>query len=193
MKKKSSVLSLIICLALSAALAVSLLTLRSVRSDLAELETALAKLTAENEQLDNLNQTLKLQLDNYFLSQAGSPGTYVEEDYCSLIVDDWSAEGNVLSFDTLAQVFLTVPTDFTAKIELWRGESVYASQPVTLNPTEAATVFEAQLSSSFEIPQIDAGEELQLCLLVETAQGNTFFAYAAGWYLENGQLMIITG
>jgi len=191
MRKKKNLPLLIICLLLLVSLLVSVVLLISAKKDVKDLEEAVLNLTEENEELDNLNQALRLQLDSMFLT--GSPNTYVEEDYCSLLVDSWSVKDNVLSVDVLAQVFLMHPTTFNAKLELWRGESVFASQAVKLSETEADTVYEANLSASFEIPAISAGEELQLCLMVEPAEGDPFFAYAAAWYLENGELAIVTG
>ena len=90
-------------------------------------------------------------------------------------------------------MFLTAPAAFSARLELWKGDAVYSSQPVTLNATEADTVFEANLSTSFRIPELSSGEELQLWLMVEPEGSEALFACAAGWYLENGELMIITG
>lgn len=182
---------LIPCILLALALLVSLFFLLRARSDVKELEEALLELTEEKAATDNLNEALRIQLDSYFL---GIPnGTYAEEDYCSLLVDDWSESKGKLKVDTFAQVFFIVPTDFTAKLELWRGESVVSSQNVTLNPTEASTVYEANLSASFDIPELVAGEELQLYLMIEPANGNSFSAYAAGWQLEGDNLVIITG
>ena len=182
---------LIPCILLALALVVSLFFLFLARRDVKELEEALQELVEEKAATDNLNEALRIQLDSYFL---GIPnGTYIEEDYCSLLVDDWSESRGTLNVDTFAQVFFAVPTDFTAKLELWRGESVISSQNVTLNPTEASTVYEANLSASFGIPDLEADEELQLCLMIEPANGNSFFAYAAGWQLEDGNLVIITG
>lgn len=191
MKNKTSVIMLIVCVILCSALLFSLFSLRAVKSDVSALETQIRVLADENDRLSNLNQALRLQLDSIFLS--GSSGTYVEEDYCSLLVDSWSEEDGILSFDAFAQVFLTVPVDFTARLELWRGDSVFSAQPVTLNETEAATVFEGNLSNSFEIPEISDGEELQLWLMVEPADGTPLFACAASWSMEDGSLMIITG
>lgn len=191
MRKKRTQSLLIPCILLALALAVSLFFLLRARSDVKELEEALLELTEEKAATDNLNEALRIQLDSYFL---GVPnGTNIKEDYCSLLVDDWSESKGKLKVDTFAQVLFAAPTEFTAKLELWRGEAVISSQNVTLNPTEAETVFEANLSASFDIPDLSAGEELQLCLMIEPENGNSFFAYAAGWQLENDNLVIITG
>ena len=191
MRKRRRPNLLIPCILLAVALLISLFFLFRARSDVKELEAALLELTEEKAATDNLNEALRIQLDSYFLGIPG--GTYVEEDYCSLMVDDWSESNGKLNVDTFAQVFFTAATDFTAKLELWRGESVIASQNVTLNPTEAETIFEANLSASFDIPDLQDGEELQLCLMIEPANGNSFFAYAASWQLEDDGLVIITG
>ena len=191
MRKRRKQPLLIPCVLLALALIVSLFFLLRARSDVKELEEALLELTEEKAATDNLNEALRIQLDSYFLGIPG--GTYDEEDYCSLLVDDWSESKGKLKVDTLAQVFFANPTDFSARLELWRGESVVASQNVTLNSTEAETVFEANISTSFDIPNLSAGEELQLCLMIEPENGNSFFSYAAGWQLEDGNLVIITG
>ena len=191
MKKKRRQPLLIPCILLALALVVSLFFLLRARSDVKELEEALLELTEEKAATDNLNEALRIQLDSYFL---GVPnGAYLEEDYCSLLVDDWSENNGKLNVDTFAQVFFAVPTDFSAKLELRHGDTVISSQNVTLNPTEADTVFEAGLSTSFDVPDLSSGEELQLCLTVEPANRNVFSAYAAGWLLEDGNLVIITG
>lgn len=192
MKKKRNLPLLIINLLLLAALSVSLFFLYDTKSDLAVLQTQIQELTDENAQLSNLNYALQLQLDNQFLQDSGA-STYVEEDYCALMIAQWSAQDGILSFDAQAEVFLTAPAEITARLELWRGDAVYDSQPITLTKADSDTAWQTALSASFQIPPIAEGEELQLWLMVETDDGNTLFACAAGWYLENGQLAMITG
>ena len=188
MKKVSAI---IVCCLLAVALLVSILALRAAKKETALLQAEYLTLSEKNQQLSNLNEALRLQLDQMFLS--GSSGYYVEEDYCSLLVDEWSVENGVLSFDAIAQVFLTTPVELTAKLELWRGDTVSSAQPIELRATEASTVLETELSASFQIPDINAGEELQLWLMVEPSGGDMLFACAASWHLENGELVIITG
>ena len=188
MRKRRRQHLLIPCIVLAVALLVSLFFLFSARREVKELEEVLQTVTEEKEAMDNLNQALRMQLDSYFVG-----GAYTDEDYCSLMVDNWSESKGKLKVDALAQVFFTVPTDFTAKLELWRGDAVVSSKTVTLNPTEAETAFEAEVSAEFEIPTLGANDELQLYLMIEPANGASFFAYAAGWLLEDGNLVIITG
>ena len=192
MKKKRNLPLLIINLLLLAALAVSLFFLHAVKADLKVLQVQLLELTEENAQLSNLNYALQLQLDNQFLQDSGA-SSYVEEDYCALMIAQWSAQDGVLTFDAQAEVFLTAPAEITARLELWRGDAVYASQPITLTKADSDTAYQTALTASFQLPQIAEGEELQLWLMVETDTGNTLFACAAGWYLEDGQLAMITG
>ena len=192
MKKKRNLPLVILCFLLLAALSVSLFFLYDTKSDLAVLQTQIQELTDENAQLSNLNYALQLQLDNQFLQDSGA-STYVEEDYCALMIAQWSAQDGILSFDAQAEVFLTTPAEITARLELWRGDAVYDSQPVTLTKADSDTAWQTALSASFQIPPIAEGEELQLWLMVETDDGNTLFACAAGWYLENGQWMLISG
>lgn len=192
MKKKRNLPLLIINLLLLAALSVSLFFLYDTKSDLAVLQAQLLELTDENARLNNLNYALQLQLDNQFLQDSGA-STYVEEDYCALMIAQWSAQDGILSFDAQAEVFLTTPAEITARLELWRGDAVYDSQPVTLTKADSDTAYQTALTASFQLPQIAEGEELQLWLMVETDTGKMLFACAAGWYLENGQLAMITG
>ena len=192
MKKKRNLPLLILNLLLLAALAVSLFFLHAAKADLKVLQVQLLELTEENARLNNLNYALQLQLDNQFLEDSGA-SSYVEEDYCALMIAQWSAQDGILSFDAQAEVFLTAPSEITARLELWRGDAVYDSQPITLTKADSDTAWQTALSASFSIPQIAEGEELQLWLMVETDTGNTLFACAAGWYLENGQLAMITG
>ena len=192
MKKKRNLPLLILNLLLLAALAVSLFFLHAAKADLKVLKVQLLELTEENARLNNLNYALQLQLDNQFLQDSGA-SSYVEEDYCALMLAQWSEQDGILSFDAQAEVFLTAPAEITARLELWRGDAVYDSQPITLTKADSDTAWQTALSASFSIPQIAEGEELQLWLMVETDTGNTLFACAAGWYLENGQLAMITG
>ena len=183
---------LILCLLLAAALTVSLVFLRSAKKDVQLLETQLQKLIDENDQLNNLNQALRLQLDTYFLSPSGS-SSFVEEDYCALMIADWSEAGGVLTFDAQAEVFLTTPAGITSRLELWRGDAVYDSQSITLTKADSDTAYQSAFSASFQIPAITEDEELQLWLMVELDSGESLFACAASWVLEDGELALITG
>ena len=72
MRKRKNLPLLIVCLLLAVALVVSLIFLRNTKNDVALLEEQLQELAYENDNLNNLNQALRLQLDSYFLSPSGS-------------------------------------------------------------------------------------------------------------------------
>ena len=192
MKKKRNLPLLILNLLLLAALAVSLFFLHTVKADLKVLQVQLLELTEENTRLNNLNYALQLQLDNQFLQDSGA-SSYVEEDYCALMIAQWSEQDGILSFDAQAEVFLTAPAEITARLELWRGDAVYASQPITLTKADSDTAYQSAFSASFQIPAITEDEELQLWLMVELDSGESLFACAASWVLEDGELALITG
>ena len=194
MKLKTPTLFLIICLILATALLLSVISLVSAKSDVAALEEQIRTLEDQNHQLTALNQTLQAQID----AQSNMIQTVVdpvdtEDFYCTLVVDTWEVKDSTLTVHTFAQAVLAESVKSNAQIELWRGETVLASQPIALDLGEADGVFEADASVSFELPEIEADEELQLWLMVEPAGSDALFACGAGWYLEDGQLMIITG
>ena len=176
---------LTVCALFSVALLVSVLFLVDAKADVKELEADVVALAEENQQLTLLNQALQTQLNSYVV------GTPDSDLYCVLNVDDWSQKNGNLTVDAFAQAFLPAGTVPTARIELWRGSDVIATEPVTLSAVDGA--FEAEASLSFKIPAIEAEEELELWLIVESDSFNTLFTCGAGWYAENGQLMIIAG
>ena len=159
---------------------------------MALLEEQLQELAYENDSLNNLNQALRLQLDSYFLSPSGS-SSYVEEDYCALMVADWSEKDGVLSFDAQAEVFLTAPAAITSRLELWRGDAVYDTQNIALSKADSDTAYQTAFSTSFEIPKITQEEELQLWLVVQSENAGLLDSCGGGWYFENGEWMLITG
>lgn len=188
MKKKVSLIFPVICILLIAALVVSFLQLKSVKGDVKELEKQVKELAEENQQLSSINLALQLQVDSLTASPADLP-----DSYCSLFVDSWSVKNNMLTVDGLAQAVFLDHTNFTAKIEIWKDNEVLSSQNISLTTGGADAVYEGAVSVKFEIPQIEAGEELELWLMVAPENGTPLFSCGAGWYLENGQMMIIAG
>ena len=186
MKKKIPVIFPILCILLVLALAVSFLRLRSVQSDVAELEKQIAELAAENQQLSSINLALQLQVDSLTDTPSG-------DSYCSLFVDSWSVKNNILSVQGLAQAVFPRHLDFTAKIEIWKNDEVLSSQDISLTTDGADPVYESQVTVKFEIPEVAPGEELELWLMVAPESGTPLFSCGAGWYLENSQMMIIAG
>lgn len=186
MKTKKATPYLIICVLLSAALLLSVVFLISAKSDVKELEAEILALTEENQQLSLLNQALHTQLNDRV-------GVVDGEHFCELSVDDWSQENGALNVSIWAQASLPAGVQPNARIEMWRGSDVIANQPITLAAGEIDGIFEAVSTLSFQIPAIEPSEELELWLIVEAPGCNTLFTCGAGWYQEDGQLMIIAG
>ena len=190
MKKKISVFFPILCLILIAALVVSFFLLRAAKSDVAALEKQITKLTAENQQLSSINLALQIQVDSL---TADPSDISADGSYCSLFVDSWTVKNNTLTVDGFAQAVFADHVNFDAKLEIWKDDEVLSSQDITLTTDGADSIYEANVSVKFEIPQISPEEELELWLMVAPAGGTPLFSCGAGWYLENGQLMIIAG
>jgi len=187
MKTKKTTIFLIVCVLLSAALLLSVISLVNTKSDVKELEAEVLELAEANQQLSLLNQALQAQLSGEIV------GSSEGEFYCALSVDDWSQKKSVLTVDAFAQAFLPADAQPTGRIELWRGSTVVDNQPLTLTANAVDGSFEAEVSLTFDIPALEPGEEMELWLIVETPGHNTLFTCGAGWYSEAGQLMIIAG
>ena len=194
MKKKAYTISLIVCVVLAAVQLLSVIAFVSAKSEAAALEEQIQMLEDQNQQLTALNQTLQAQLDaKSSTAQTEVTPVDAENFYCTLAVDSWEVKDGKLTADTFAQAVLSRDANFSAQIELWRGDAVLASQDVMLDIGEADGVFESDVKVTFQIPEIEADEELQLWLMVKPVGSDAIFACGAGWYLEDGVLMLITG
>ena len=182
MKTKTNKLYLIVCAVLALALLLSLIGFISARSNVKELKADVLALTEENQQLKLINQTLQNQLG----------GIEEGEAYCELVVSDWSEKNGKLTVSTSSQVFLPSGANASARLELWHGPNVIGTETLTLT-LGATGSYDADVSATFNIPALQADEELQLWLVVESDITNTFSSCGAGWYLEGNQLMIIAG
>ena len=195
MKKNGLLFSLIACVLLAAALLLSVTALIAAKSEAKAASEQVQALTGQIQTLEEQNQALRLQLSyqNATWFPTEELPAYGEAYDCTLMVDGWEKEGGTLKVSVFAQAFLEEDVPFTARLELRRGDAVLESQPVTLDTGEAAGSFEAEVTVSFSMPEIGADEELQLWLAVQSAGSDPLFACGAGWYLEDGQLMLITG
>lgn len=194
MKKKAYTISLIVCVILAAALLLSVIALVSAKSKVKASSEQVLTLIKRVQALEEENQTLQAQLDAQSSAvQAEVTPVDTEDFYCTLMVDTWEVKDGKLTADTFAQAVLSEGVNFSAQIELWRGDAVLASQDVILDIGEADGVFESDVKVAFQIPEIGADEELQLWLMVEPVGSEALFACGAGWYLEDGVLMLITG
>lgn len=178
MKQKSLTISLLVCAVLAAALLLSVVALISAKSEISALEDQVHALSAQLDAASN---------------QTVSVNAIPEGDYCTLIIEKWSAENGILTVDALAQAALPANTNAQARIELWDKTDILSSQPFTLDARKELGIYEAETTVQFELPKMDEGDELQLWLIVEPEGGLDIFSCGAGFYLEDGQVMIIAG
>lgn len=185
----------VLCAVLAAALLLSVTALIFEKSETKAAEQYIDFLTAQVQTLEEQNQALQLQLSyqGIMWEPIGSESPAEEEPYCTLVIDTWTVEDHILSVNTFAQAVLPADVPFSARLELWHGSAVLESHALSLEPGEAAGIFEADAAAQFEIPALGADEELQLWLVVEPAGSHPLSAYGAGWHLENEQLVYIAG
>lgn len=191
MKKASPNILLILCIVLAAALLLSVGALISAKAEAKAATEQLQILSDRLQTLETENATLRLQQG--FLDSVWTPVEGESDYHCTLMVESWSVENTTLSVSTFAQAVLAPDAVCSAQLELRLGNTVIASQPIDLNAGEAEGIFEADTAVSFSIPEISADEELQLWLIVESAGSDTLYACGAGWYQEDGHLLLITG
>ena len=172
--KKMTILS-IICILLAAALALSVF--------------ALVTSQAKNAALEEENHALKAQIENMSVTLDILP----EDCYCTLVIADWSVSGNALTATAYAEAVLPDPAITDARIEMRRGETILNTQSITFGSGDAIGIYEADATVQFDFPEIDAGEELQLWLVVESESAGLLESCGGGWYPENGEWLLITG
>ena len=179
-----------LCILLAAALALTVGLLISAKTEAAAAVEQLQILSGRLQMLEEENTALRLQQS--FQGVQWMP--MEESDYhCTLLVESWAeADGN-LTVDAFAQITLAPDAACDARLELRLGEQIISKVPVTLGSGEAAGIFEADVSAAFQIPAISDGEELQLWLIAESDCCDPLSACGAGWYLEKGEWVLITG
>ena len=177
MKKNTPTIYLIACVILAAALLVSVIALVSAQSQVKELKAQVQSLQGQ------------LSVDQSYVVPARP-----EDYYCNLVVDTWSVASDTLTVDAYAQAALSVNVAATAQLELRLGDTVLQTIALELEAGEAAGMHEADITNAaFAIPSLGADDELQLWLTVCPENGEPFSTCGAGWYPEDGQLMLITG
>ena len=198
MKKNTLTLTLILCAVLAAALLLTGISLTKANAALEDAQAQIQSLTAQVQALEQQNQSLQAQPDSQSTTaspiQTQTTPVDTTDFYCTLVIDDWTVQNGILAVDAFAQAYLDERIKFSAQLELWRGDAVLEAQEVLLDLGEAEGMFEADIvGAAFSLPEITVGEELQLWLMVKPSGSNALFSCGAGWYLEDGQLMLITG
>lgn len=173
----------IACLVLAVALLITVAALISATSKTAALKEEVQSLQSHIQALEmqlNVQDFLAVEEEN--------------EDYATLSIESWNANGDTFTVSGYAFVGLFSDTLANAQLELRRGEILLQSVPLTLELGEAENVYEAAIADiSFPIPQLNADEELQLWLVVSPTSSAPLSAYGAGWYMEAGSLMLVAG
>ncbi len=183
MKKKIVRFYQILCLALAAALLLMTVAFISVKSEVTTLEEEVQTLNSHIQALE-----MQLNVQDFLATEEDNV------DYATLSIESWSAEGEKLTVSGYVFVGLFSDSILGAQLELRSGEILVQSIPLALELGEAENVYEAAIAdTSFRIPKLNAEEELQLWLVVTPTSSAPLSAYGAGWYVEDGSLMLIAG
>ena len=124
------------------------------------------------------------------------------ESYCSIIIEDSVCENSKLTL-TSGQVQVKAPTitnegetiacQETALVLSFNGEEL-KREVLTLSETDTAGLFETALENiSFDIPELQANEKVELALQVTLSNGQELYAYGGDWLYENDGLMPVVG
>lgn len=124
------------------------------------------------------------------------------ESYCSVIIEDSICESNKLTL-TSGQVQVKAPTitnegeaitcQETALVLSFNGEEI-KREALTLSETDTAGLLEAALENiTFEIPELEADQKVELTLQVTLSNGHAMSAYAGDWLYEEEGLLPVVG
>ena len=124
------------------------------------------------------------------------------ESYCSVIIEDSICESNKLTL-TSGQVQVKAPTitnegeaitcQETALVLSFNGEEI-KRETLTLSETDTAGLLEAALENiTFEIPELEADQKVELTLQVTLSNGHAMSAYAGDWLYEEEGLLPVVG
>lgn len=183
---KKNILPVVALACAALALAAAVFSYISLGSTIKELENQVAYLTEQQ-------ALLRAQLDSVAESNTAQPDAGHQEAYCNLYVNDWAVTGGELVVSAFAQAVVPGGTG-QARLELkWNGTTVDAKE-LAMYPGEAGDSLEAEPAGmTFPIPQMDAEDELELWMVITLADGSDISAVGAGWYVEDGQLCLISG
>lgn len=120
--------------------------------------------------------------------------------YASLVVESFHSEEVKLILDN-AFVQVQLPQTFPNGLTIRRAELVLIldgnelyQQDITLEAGEGEGGYEAALANiSLPLPELTEDDQLELLLEVTLSDGQSLRSPSAGWYRENGQLLLIAG
>lgn len=179
-----------LCIFLAAALALTVGLLISAKAETAAVVEQLQILSGRLQTLEVENTALRLQQS---LQEIQWTPIDAGDYHCTLLVESWAEAKGSLTVNASAQATLAPDATRSARLELRLGNEVLSEEPIALLPGEAAGIFEADVSTSFRLPAIAVGEEVQLWLIVESDCCDDLSSCGAGWYMENGEWLLITG
>lgn len=112
---------------------------------------------------------------------------------CNLLVDSWTAHDNTLTADIFAVAQLEEGLEASqAQLYLSCGEQTQI-RDIEMLPGEGENCFEANLpGTAFDLPAMEEGDELTLELIVTFTGGRNIHARVS-WYLEDGELVLVSG
>jgi len=122
--------------------------------------------------------------------------------YCHLVMEDFRYEEDTLTaLGCYAQLQLPLlssaaqaPEYSRAQLVLCRNGEALSSQTVVLTPGEGSGCFETTVDSmEFAVPALEEGDLLELQLEAVLSDGTTVAASGAGWFRENGELILAVG
>lgn len=124
------------------------------------------------------------------------------ESYCSITLEESSFDGGKLSLTTgKAQVKVPSLANNGERIScqeavlvLSRDGQELQKQALTLTGTDAAEVYECDLSSIvFEIPEMEEQQKVELTLTAALTNGQTLSAYGGSWICSGDTLLPAVG
>ena len=124
------------------------------------------------------------------------------ESYCSVIIEDSTCENSKLTL-TAGQVQVKAPTitnagetitcQETALVLSFEGEELQR-ELLTLSETDTANLFEAAIENiTFDVPELEAEQKVELALRVTLTNGQELFAYAGDWISSEEGLLPVLG
>ena len=124
------------------------------------------------------------------------------ETYCNLVIADWETDDEVLTIlSGTGMIQLPVlsndetsVTCESAKLHLYLGEEEVDSADLTAQKGETANSFLVPIEDvTFEIPEMEDDDQLDLVLTVVMSNGNEMKGTGGSWYLSNGSLDLVAG
>lgn len=121
--------------------------------------------------------------------------------YGNMVVEDWEVSGNMLNIKSAhiqAQMprltyHNAAPEVSGSDLVLKRNDQEVDRKSVALTAGEGVGSFEATVSESFAIPDVEEDGQLDLWLEISLSTGETISVSGGSWYSSDGQLQLAVG